>query len=89
MKELHRGAVDKDGEAQGLNAVHDPANPPLPEIQLLEYPSKKKLAHPIIRLLHIQLDRYEAAATSSLKIMHEFLSQHNIVGDRPTTNKDT
>ena len=73
-KKLCWGAVDEDREARVLDAVQDPMDLPLIEVELLKCLSEKSPTHSIIRLLHVQLDGNETTTTwSSLEVVHELL----------------
>lgn len=48
----------------------------------MKSPLKEVPTHPVISLLHIQLDRHEASSSGGmLKVMHELLDKQDIIND--------
>lgn len=82
VKEVYWCVIDKDGEGWSLHTPSDLVGPFVMESKVFQGLVKELLAHLIIGSLHIKLDSHEVIITSiSLKVMHELLSNRNIVGD--------
>lgn len=73
-----------------MHTAFNPANPTIMETEALQGLVEELLAHPVISYLRIKLDGHEIPASRGfLKVIHEFRSNEDIIGDEETSNEGT